>query len=103
MSRPRATLAEVRAVARSVATLGTQIERLTVAVDALRAGQPSQLGRVEDVCRILGISPATLHRRIADGSIPCIRHGRTLRFDLAALTPAAPTASLQHRDGGGQA
>jgi transcriptional regulator of acetoin/glycerol metabolism len=86
MSRPRATLAETRAVAREVQALRSQIQRLTVAVEQMRAAAPSQLGRVEDVCRILDISPATLHRRIADGTIPCIRHGRALRFDLAKLT-----------------
>jgi len=86
MSRPTATLAEARAVARAVAALGAQVERLTVAVEQLRAGQPSQLGRVEDVCRILDISPATLHRRVRDGSIQAVRHGRALRFDLASLT-----------------
>jgi len=69
-----------------VAALGAQVERLTLAVGQLRAGQPSQLGRVEDVVRVLGISPATVHRRIKDGSIQAIRHGRALRFDLATLT-----------------
>jgi len=86
MSRPSQSAREARAVARAVAALGTQIARLTVAVEALRAGQPSQLGRVEDACRILNVSPATLHRRIADGSVKVIRHGRALRFDLAKLT-----------------
>jgi AraC-like DNA-binding protein len=88
MSRPRQSAREARAVACAVAALGSQIERLTIAVDALRAGQPSQLGRVEDVCRVLDISPATLHRRVRDGSIQAIRHGRALRFDLARLTTA---------------
>jgi len=86
MSRPRAALAETRKIARAVAELGSQLERLILAVDQLRAGQPSQLGRGEDVCRVLDISPATLHRRVRDGSIKAIRHGRALRFDMATLT-----------------
>ena len=86
MSRPLAVLAETRATRRAVAALGQQIEALTVAVTQLRAGQTPQLGRTEDACRVLNISPATLHRRIADGSIQAIRHGRALRFDLAKLT-----------------
>jgi excisionase family DNA binding protein len=86
MSRPVAVLAETRATRREVAALAAQVERLTVAVEALRGAAPSQLGRVEDACRILNVSPATLHRRIADGSIKAIRHGRVLRFDLATLT-----------------
>jgi excisionase family DNA binding protein len=88
VSRPRAALAETRAVVREVQALRGQVERLTVAVEGLRAGQPSQLGRVEDACRILNVSPATLHRRVRDGSIKAIRHGRALRFDLATLTTA---------------
>ena len=91
MSRPHATLAETRAVGRKVDELGKQVAALTIAITQMRAGQPSQLGRVEDVCRVLNISPATLHRRVADGSIPCIRHGRALRFDLAALTTSMVT------------
>ena len=90
MSRPQKTLAETRAVAREVQALRGQIERLTVAVTQLRAGQPSQMGRVEDVCRILDISPATARRRIADGTIPCVRHGRSVRVDLASLATTTP-------------
>jgi excisionase family DNA binding protein len=85
VSRPVAVLAEARATRRAVAALGAQVERLTVVVEQLRAGQPSQLGRVEDVCRVLAISPATVHRRVKDGTIRAIRHGRALRFDLGEL------------------
>ena len=88
MSRPSAIVAQARATARELAALRTQIERLTIAVEQLHAGQHPQLGRVEDVCRVLKISPATVHRRIRDGSIRVIRHGRALRFDLAGLTAA---------------
>jgi excisionase family DNA binding protein len=93
MSRPVAVLSETRATRREVAALRGQIERLTVAVEALRGAAPSQLGRVEDACRILNVSPATLHRRIADGSIKAIRHGRALRFDLASLTTTGEARS----------
>jgi len=93
MSRPLKALAETRAIALAVAALGTQVKQLTIAVDQLRAGQPSQLGRVEDVCRILNVSPATLHRRVRDGSIKAIRHGRALRFDLASLATASEARS----------
>jgi excisionase family DNA binding protein len=86
VSRPRAVLAETRAIARAVVLLAQKIEAQTIAIEQLCAGQPSQLGRVEDACRILNVSPATLHRRVRDGSIKVIRHGRALRFDLAALT-----------------
>lgn len=85
MSRPLAALAETRATRRAVDALTARIERLTVAVDALRAGQPSQLVTVARLVELGHGSPATVRRRIADGSIPCIRHGRTVRVDLAAL------------------
>ena len=88
MSRPRRALAETRVIARAVALLAQKIEAQTIAIEQLRAGQPSQLGRVDDACRILNVSPATLHRRVRDGSIKVIRHGRALRFDLATLTTA---------------
>ena len=89
MSRPTRNQAESRAVAKALANLSKQVESLIVAVDGLRAAAPSQLGRVEDACRILNVSPATLHRRIKDGSIPVVRHGRSLRFDLASLNARA--------------
>lgn len=89
MSRPRAALAETRAVARAVALLAQKIEAQTIAIEQLRAASPSQLGRVEDACRVLNVSPATLHRRVRDGSIKAIRHGHALRFDLASLTTAS--------------
>ena len=93
MSRPHAALAETRAIGRAVALLAQKIEAQTIAIEQLRAGQPSQLGRVEDACRILNVSPATLHRRIRDGSIKVVRHGRALRFDLGSLATATEARS----------
>ncbi len=90
MSRPLAVLAEARATRRAVAALTAQVERLTVAVDALRGGQASQVVSVARLVELGYGSPATIRRRIADGTIPCIRHGRTVRVDLAALRPADP-------------
>jgi hypothetical protein len=66
MSRPRQTLAETRAVARALALLAQKIEAQTIAIEQLRAGQPSQLGRIEDA----------------------------LRFDLATLTTASEARGL---------
>jgi predicted DNA-binding transcriptional regulator AlpA len=87
VSRPQKALAEMRTVSRAVAALGTQVERLTVAVEQLRAGQPSKMGRAEDACQVLGISRASLWRGVKAGTIPCERVGkRAIRFDLAALT-----------------
>jgi len=85
MSRPLAVLAEARATRRAVDELGKQVAALTVAITQLRAGQPSQLVTVARMVELGHGSPATIRRRIADGTIPCVRHGRTVRVDLAAL------------------
>lgn len=37
-----------------------------------------------DVCRLLNISPATLHRYVSCGKLPrpCLTAGRTVRWDI---------------------
>ena len=93
MSRPTATLAEVRATRRAVAALEKQVVGLIVAVDQLRGAAPSRLGRAEDVMRILGISRTTLWRAVQAGTIHCDRVGkRGVRFDLAKLTSSTSEA-----------
>jgi hypothetical protein len=87
MSRPVAVLAETRATRRAVAALEKRVAGLIVAVEQLRGAAPSQLGRAEDACRVLGISRTSLWRGVKAGVIPCERVGkRGIRFDLAALT-----------------
>ena len=80
-----AALAEV--VGAAVAPLVCEVRELRATVDALRAASPSQLVTVSELVRLGYGSPATVRRRIADGTYPCIRHGRTLRIDLASLRP----------------
>ncbi len=85
MGRLTKAATQDRATAAVLRALTAQVERLAVAVEQLRAGQPSRLGRAEDVCRILNISRATFWRHVADGTIPVVRVGRSVRVDLAAL------------------
>jgi hypothetical protein len=86
MSGLDAALAAV--VADIVAPLADKIERLTAAVEALHMASPSRLVTVAELVRLGYGSPASVRRRIADGTYPCIRHGRSVRVDLASLRPA---------------
>jgi hypothetical protein len=81
-----AVLAEV--VGAAVAPLVGEIRELRATVDALRAASPSRLVTVAELVRLGYGSPATVRRRIKDGTYPCIRHGRSVRVDLASLRPA---------------
>lgn len=51
-------------------------------------GPADRLRTVEEICNILSISPPTLRRRVRDKTIPCVRMGDVLRFDLAAVREA---------------
>ena len=78
------------AVAVAVAPLVAEIRELRATVDALRTASPSRLVTVTEMVRLGYGSPATVRRRIADGTYPCVRHGRSVRVDLAALKPIDP-------------
>jgi hypothetical protein len=78
------------AVAVAVAPLVSEIRELRATVEALRAASPPKLVTVGEMVRLGYGSPATVRRRIADGSYPCVRHGRSVRVDLAALKPIDP-------------
>jgi hypothetical protein len=67
------------AVAAAVAPLVSEIRELRATVEALRAASPPKLVTVAELVRLGFGSPATIRRRIADGSIPAIRHGRSVR------------------------
>jgi len=74
-------------VADAVAPLIAEIRALRVAQEAHHAASPSQLATVAELVRLGYGSPATVRRRIADGTYPCVRHGRSVRVDLASLRP----------------
>ena len=78
------------AVTVAVAPLVDEIRALRATVDALRAASPSRLVSVAELVRLGYGSPATVRRRIAAGTYPCVRHGRSVRVDLAALKPIDP-------------
>jgi excisionase family DNA binding protein len=73
------------AVAAEVAPLRTEVARLASQVEALRRAIPPALVAVPEAAKAIGVSEATVRRRIKDGSIPVRRVGRAVRVDLAAL------------------
>jgi hypothetical protein len=74
-------------VSEAVAPLVSEIRGLRATVEALRAASPPKLVTVGELVRLGYGSPATVRRRIADGTFPCVRHGRSVRVDLASLRP----------------
>ena len=77
-------------VAEAVAPLVDEIRELRATVEALRAASPPKLVTVAELMRLGYGSPASIRRRIADGTYPCVRHGRSVRVDLATLKPIDP-------------
>lgn len=73
-----------------LAPLRNEIGRLAAEVEALRHAVPPALVPVREAAEALGVSEATVRRRIRDGDMAMVRIGRSVRVDLAALRPAAP-------------
>jgi hypothetical protein len=67
-----------------------EIRGLAGELAALRAASPPKLVTVAELVRLGYGSPASCRRRIKDGTYPVIRHGRSIRVDLAALKPPTP-------------
>jgi hypothetical protein len=78
------------AVTAAVAPMLAELRALRAEVAALRAASPSRLVTVNRLVELGYGSPATVRRRIANGTYPCVRHGRSVRVDLAALKPVDP-------------
>jgi hypothetical protein len=78
------------AVTVAVSPVLAELRALRATVDALRAASPSRLATVAELVRLGYGSPASVRRRIADGTYPAIRHGRSIRVDVAALRPPRP-------------
>jgi len=76
-------------ISAALAPLVDEIRALCASVESLRAATPPRLVDVAEACRLTGLSPATVRRRISDGTIPAVRLGRAVRVDLASLRPPA--------------
>ena len=78
-----AALADV--VRAAVAPLVHQVAELTAAVEALRASQTPKLVSPAEAATALGLSIATVRRRIADQTLPSRHIGRRVLVDLATM------------------
>jgi len=59
----------------------------------IRHEQPYQ--KIQDACRTTGLSQFFLRKGCRDGTIPCIRSGRTYYIDIPALLEKLGTENQQ--------
>lgn len=79
------TLAAI--VEAKVAPFRQDVRRLTEELTSLRHALPPTLLTVVEAAKALGVSVATVRRRVKDGSLPLRRVGRLIRVDLGGLRP----------------
>ena len=93
-----AALAALLRLPGDVAELRAEVAALRMEVAALRKTVPPALVDVSTAAERLGLSEATVRRRIKDGSLPSQRVGRAVRIDLATVRPldADEVARLAH-------
>jgi len=75
-------------LAAQLAPLRVEIRRLTAEVEAVRRALPPQLVSVAEAAEVLGVSVATVRRRVKDGTLPYRQIGRAVRVDLSAQRAA---------------
>ena len=75
---------------RVVERIRAELAPLHAKIELLEKRLPPQLGDVAQVCMATGLSPATVRRRIKDGSLPSVLVGKRRLVDLAALRPPSP-------------
>ena len=89
------------AVAAEVAPLVQQVAELRAEIAALRAPAPAEsaLLSVREFAMRAGISTCTCRRRLADGTLPAVKIGGSIRISSSALQPSDPArvASLARR------
>lgn len=72
-------------VARELAPLVQQVQRLSAEVCQLRRAIPTQLVTMTAAAEALGLSFRTVQRRVKDGSIPTRKVGNKLLVDLLVV------------------
>lgn len=76
------------AVQSHVSPLLIELRRLAAEIEAMRRALPPQLVTMSEAAERLGVSLATVRRRVKDGTLPVKRVGRSPRVDLSSLHPA---------------
>ena len=87
-----AAFARLADIPQQLARVEAQNLELLTEVADLKRRLPPQLGDVAAVCRVTGLSAATVRRRICDGTFPSLRVGARVLVDLAAVRPTEPEA-----------
>src|SRR4051812_6274035 len=85
--QPAPVSIEALLVARLVVEVAKMLRPILDRLDEIVALLPPTLVTPAEAAVALKVSPATMRRRIADGTIPSVRIGRSVRVDLAALRP----------------
>jgi hypothetical protein len=67
-----------------------ELAPVLAALGDLQRRLPPQLGDVAQASAATGLSPASIRRRIKDGSLPTVKVGSRRLVDLAALRPPSP-------------
>ena len=70
-------------------------ERVAEHVAAKLKSRPELVDRNE-LARLLGVSVPTIERRTANGEIPCVRFGRRVLYDPAAVIQARSDKGGRH-------
>jgi excisionase family DNA binding protein len=68
-----------------VVGLQEQVQTLTIAVHALAKRIPARLISVQEAAEVLGVSCATIRRKVKAGEFPYRRIGKAVRIDISKL------------------
>lgn len=74
-------------IAASLAPLRAEMARLADEVRELRRALPPLLVTQPEAAKRLGVSLSTIQRRVKAGELPCVKIGKSVRVDFAALRP----------------
>jgi len=80
-----ATISALLDAPRMLANLERRVADLTDAVRSMENRLPSLLVSAEHAAKVWGSSPASVRRWAAEGVIPVVRLGRSLRVDLSKV------------------